>query len=296
MATHARFLLFIGLMAGLLGGCVPATITAIPTESPTLIEPTPLPTLLPTPTSTPLPATLSSLPEDWKTWPVIPVVTGRVREIYLRGQELGNDPHALSIMGDCQSLPETFLGLYATDVGALPSDLQETAAWFADSFVRQGPTAKTGATAGALLWTEWHEGKYGCQSTETPVDCELRLHRPSFAIINLGTHYESRNLAYLREIIDTLIEHGVVPILATKADNRELDERLNYESAQLAVEYGLPLWNFWAATNDLPNHGLYTKKGDEHLGDIYLNDEALKRHRLTALQSLDAVWRVAIVP
>lgn len=291
----------IGLTAGLLGGCASATTAAVPAASPTRIEPTPDPVSSPTgvsspgaadlPTATPRPASLP--PEDWKAWPVIPVVGERVREIYLRGQERGNDPHAFSILGDCQSLPETFLGVYATDVGALPPELQETAAWFADSLERQGPGAKTGATAGALLWPQWHEGKYGCQSSESPVDCELRLHRPSFAIINVGTHYETRNMTYMRKIVETLIEHGVVPILATKADNRELDERLNYESALLAAEYGLPLWNFWAATDDLPNRGLYTKSGEEHLGDIYLNDQALERHRLTALMSLDAVWRAA---
>jgi hypothetical protein len=291
------------LTAGLLGGCATTNAAPAPTATPARIEPTPLPASSPTGVSSadasdsPALTQAASLPpEDWKSWPIIPVAGERVREIYRHGQELGNDPHALSLLGDCQSEPDVFLGVYATDaqkVSALTPELQETVAWFADSLDRESPTAKIGATAGALLWPQWHEGKYSCQSTETPVDCELRIHQPSFAIINVGTHYETRNMAYTRKIIETLLAHGVVPIIATKADNRELDGRLNHEYAQLAAEYGIPLWNFWSATSSLPNHGLYTKSSEKHLGDIYLNDEALEIHRLTALQTLDVVWRAA---
>jgi hypothetical protein len=71
-----------------------------------------------------------------------------------------------------------------------------------------------------------------------------------------------------------LIENGVVPILATKADNRELDHRVNRDMALLASEFNLPLWNFWASLNDLPNRGLYTRKDRPLQGDIYLTDEA----------------------
>ena len=141
-----------------------------------------------------------------------------------------------------------------------------------------------------MLWFAWHEDKYGCQPNETPLDCELRVANPSIAFINLGTHYETRNIDYLRRVIDRLIEYGTLPILATKADNRELDDRLNLETAQLAIEYDLPVWNFYAAVSDLPEHGVSTKVGEEFLGIIYLVPEALELHRFTALQALDAVW------
>jgi hypothetical protein len=232
-------------------------------------------------------------PEDWKLWPVLPQVPLYARTLYQQGLALGNDPRAFSILGDCQSLPDTFMGVYDTDptlVASLPPDLQAAVANFAGSFNRQSPTVKGGTTAGAILWDAWHENKYTCQTGETPLDCELRLHKPSFVIINLGTHYETRNIIYLRKILDRLAAQGVVPILATKADNRELDERLNLETAQLAAEYNLPLWNFWAAVSDLPNNGVGVKKGEEFLGDIYLSDEGLERHRYTALQALAAVW------
>jgi hypothetical protein len=268
------------------------------------VSPAPVASLIPlqatfTPTEPVLPTVTAASPtaEDWKSWPIVPRVPAHVRQIFEAGQALGNDPRAFSILGDCQSLPETFLGVYDTNpavVAGLAQPLQETVAYFAGSFDRESPTIKLGTTAGALLWIEWHEGKYTCGDNETPVDCELRIHRPSFAIINVGTHYETRNIDYLRRILDRLIANGVVPILATKADNRELDERINFDMAVLALEYDVPLWNFWAATGDLPNRGLYTKSSEAFLGDIYLNDEGLERHRHTALETLDVVRRVAL--
>jgi hypothetical protein len=110
-------------------------------------------------------------------------------------------------------------------------------------------------------------------------------------IIQVGTHFESRNTEYLRKIILQLLDQGVVPILATKADNREKDERINRDMALLASEYGLPLWNFWAAVSDLPNRGLYTRKDRPLQGDIYLTEEAEVIHRNTGLEALNAVWR-----
>jgi hypothetical protein len=250
----------------------------------------------PFPSVTSLPDQIDLSADEWKEWPVIPIVTDHIREIYLYGQKRGNDPHAFSIFGDCQSEPDVFLGLYETDpgaVGQLPLELQETVAYFSGSFNRFSPTVKGGTTAGALLWTEWHQGKLGCSFKETPVDCELRLHRPSFVFIHVGTHYESRNIGYLRRIVAQLLANGMIPILATKADNRELDGRINRDMAVLALEYNVPLWNFWAATNDLPNRGLYTRPDRPLQVDVYLDQEAEAIHRLTALEALNIVWRAA---
>lgn len=235
--------------------------------------------------------------DAWMNLPVRPEAGERVREIYLRGITLGNDPNAFSIFGDCQAEPQEFLGVYDTDedlVEGLPLELQETVAHFSGSFERESPTAQDGTTPGALLWDQWHRGEYGCSFGETPVDCELRVHRPSFVIIQIGSHFESRNTEYLRRIIAQLIENGVVPILATKADNRELDHRINRDMALLATEFDLPLWNFWAALSHLPNRGLYTRSDRPLQGDIYLTDDAKEIHRRTGLEALNIAWRAAV--
>ena len=267
--------------------------TAVPSRTPrptTIALPSPRPSLTPDPS-------IPSLDLDaWKDQPVIPTVDPSISAIYEYGQRLGNDPNAFSIFGDCQTRPEEFFGVFETDeavVARLSPDLQEVVETFQGSFTRESSTSQDGTTPGSLLWTQWHRGQYGCTFAETPVECELRVHRPSFVIIQVGTHFESRNTEYLREIILQLMDEGVIPILATKADNREKDERVNRDMWMLASEYDLPLWNFWAAVSDLPNRGLYTRSDRPLQGDIYLTEPALEIHRMTGLEALNVVWRVA---
>lgn len=264
------------------------------TQKPKKYSPiTPVPTSTATPTS--IPSTSEADLAEWKDLPVIPEnIDPTLQKVYEIGLELGNDPHAFSIFGDCQERPKDFFGVFETDpavVESLSLELREVVDNFRGSFNRESPTAQDGTTPGALLWSQWHRGEYGCSFSETPVQCELRIHRPSFVIIQIGTHFESRNTEYLRKVILQLLDAGVIPILATKADNREKDERINRDMSMLAAEYDLPLWNFWAALSDLPDRGLYVMKGREEQGPVYLNEEASIRHRMTGLEALNAVWR-----
>lgn len=238
-------------------------------------------------------------PEEWKSWPVIPLVTENARAIYQYGLATGADPHAFSILGDCQSESWIFMGVYETDAAVvtdLPPELQDTVTHFSGSFNRRSPTIRGGTTAGAILWPAWHGNAFSCWASESPLNCELRLHNPSIVFINLGTHFEIRNIYYLRRILDQLIERGVLPILSTKADNREVDEHLNEEMALLAVEYNIPLWNFYAAAAELPNNGVEVMPSRAYQGPIYLTNEGLELHRYTALQALAAVWQAVQRP
>lgn len=290
----------------------PTRLSAFPTAVVTKEEvthyqlPNLAPSRTPRPTTIALPTPKPSLTHDpsippldldaWKDLPVIPTVDPSLSAIYEYGQTLGNDPHAFSVFGDCQTQPDEFFGVFETDpfvIERLSPELQEVVGYFQGSFTRESSTSLDGTTPGSLLWTQWHRGEFGCSFAETPVDCELRVHRPSFVIIQVGTHFESRNTEYLREIILHLMDEGVVPILATKADNREKDERINRDMWMLASEYDLPLWNFWAAVSHLPNRGLYTRDDRPLQGDIYLTDQALEIHRMTGLEALNIVWRVA---
>lgn len=307
-----RNVLLLLLVCLFLTSCAGGTTTPVPSATLHLSEPeveivfdptlTPSPEITaspvpetPRPTLTPTPSPLRLDPNNWKSWPVLPTyVDPSLRRVYERGLSLGNDPRAFSIFGDCQTQPDEFFGVFETDptsLHGLSLQLRETIDYFEGSFTREASTSQDGTTPGALLWTQWHRGEYGCTFAETPVECELRVNRPSFVIIQVGTHFESRNAEYLREIIGQLLDAGVIPILATKADNREKDERINRDMAMLAVEYDLPLWNFWAAVSDLPNRGLYTRPDRPLQGDIYLTDEAALIHRESGLEALDTVWR-----
>jgi len=294
-------------------GLVSCSVETTPDPTPPFVLSEPEVEIIYNPTLTPIPVATSTEavmpqptetlsvkhqsldPDDWKDWPVIPTVDSGLQKLYKYGLSLGNDPHSFSIFGDCQTRPQDFFGVFETDTeltASLSPELRETVAYFHGSFNRESSTAQDGTTPGALLWTQWHRGEYGCTFAETPVECELRTHRPSFVIIQVGTHFESRNTEYLRKIILQLMDAGVVPILATKADNREKDERINRDMALLASEYDLPLWNFWAAVSDLPNRGLYTRDDRPLQGDIYLTDEAEVIHRNTGLEALNAVWQM----
>jgi len=115
------------------------------------------------------------------------------------------------------------------------------------------------------------------QTRRSHLDCELRINRPSFAFISLGTNQVWQPEVFepeLRVIITRLLDQGIIPILATKVDNLEGDHRINRIIANLAYEYEIPLWNFWLAVQPLPNHGLQADL--EHLtwAGPYFNDPA----------------------
>ncbi len=272
--------------------------------SPT-IEPTATAITLATATSTPQP--YSSLPpEEWREWPVIPtMLSERMITIYELGQITGNNPNAFTKIGDCHSIPPEFFAVFETgnyDLGNYDY-LQETIDYFPGSFERQGRAAKLGLTATGVLSVLWNDWK-DCTPMETPLDCEYRLNTPSFAIISLGTNDANGVAPFettLRRVIDVTIGHGVVPILATKADNAEGDNSINETIARLAYEYEIPMWNFWRAVQPLPDHGVILPDHREHLsysgiastGD--LREEYLEfgynTRNLTGLQVLDIVRR-----
>lgn len=267
-----------------------STNTPRPTTTPFLpVTPTSTATPeIPTPTFTPEVVLPSA--ELWKDWPIIPPkISPELKDIFQQGIELGNNPNAFSILGDCQSQPNVFMGLYDRNpsiVLALDRELQETVAQFSGSFDRYSPTVKDGTTEGALLWPLWNENREGkCTPNESPIDCELRVHKPVIAFIHVGTHWETRNEEYLTRIIEKLLENHTIPIMVTKADNREFDERINATIVKLAEVYNLPVWNFWASVQELPNHGL------RYGQNMYLSTAGVEVHRTGALEVLDYVWR-----
>jgi hypothetical protein len=272
----------------------PDTETAQPTAT-TPVNQTPVNTAGP-PTARP---TLSQ--DAWMTAPVIPTVSDTTRQIYQRGLEMGNDPHAFSKIGDCQNVESYFLSPFAyPDYYDLAqySYLQETINWFTDSFTRESLAVKGGFNVAAVL-SPMRSDPDACNKDETPLACEIRLHRPSIAIISMETwwsgspdNYEK----YMRQLLDYTIAQGVVPILATKADNLEGDNQINKVLVRLAWDYDIPLWNFWLAVQPLPDHGLTSDGFHLTLGNYFYNDPEKSQtgwsmRNLTALQALDAVWR-----
>jgi hypothetical protein len=112
----------------------------------------------------------------------------------------------------------------------------------------------------------------------------------------METGFEGRTAAvyekYMRQIIEYALAQGALPILATKADNFEGDHAINLTTARLALEYDLPLWNFWRAVQDLPNHGMDAERND----NFHISVEAWNVRSFTGLQMLDAMWRAVRIP
>ena len=238
----------------------------------------------------------------WQSWPAIPVVSKTTRELYHRGLAGGNNPRAFSKAGDGEIAAEWFftafdLGEDYYDLGPY-QDLVSVIEHFDGSFGRIGVAARRGFDTQRILDSSMSDREF-CKSDESPLTCELRLHRPAFVILSLGTNqvwqpeeFEQR----MRQILDILLSKNIVPILATKGDNLEGDHRINRIIACLAQEYEVPLWNFWSAIQPLPHHGLqpdleHLTYGITDFDDKHAMQSAWTVRNLTALQALDAVWK-----
>ena len=310
-------------LAFIVSGCsqnLPATSELPPQESTasptiTLPAPTAIPAITDTPapelpeieTITPAPSLTPSPtfdPAAWTALPVVPQLDERVKAIYQRGQELGNDPHAFSKIGDCGSTPAWFLGDFDRgekyySLGDY-QNLNDVIQAFQGSYARTSLAAKSGFNASSIFAPIWAD-RAQCLPNESPLACEYRLHKPAFAFIMLGSNdvwHQEDFEPQLRKIIEFSIENGVVPILSTKADNLEGDNTINATIARLAMEYGVPLWNYWQAVQPLQDAGLQEDQvhitwGPNRFDDPMVMKKGWPVRNLTALQVLEAVWRFA---
>ncbi|NSW51178.1 MAG: hypothetical protein HPY85_01570 [Anaerolineae bacterium] len=242
-------------------------------------------------------------PVDWRNWPVVPTVSPRAIEIYLSGLAKGTNPNHFSKIGDCQNVPSYFLadfdrGRYR--LGEDYADLQEVIDYFEGSWERESVAVKGGFNVASVLNPLFSNPEF-CEKNETPLDCEFRLHNPSIVIISMETWWNhddpTKYEFYMRHLLDKVIAYGALPILATKADNLEGGHVINQSIANLAYEYDIPMWNFWAAADPLPEHGLHEDGFHLTLGlGNYFDDPdnfagAWPIRNLTALQTMQAVYQ-----
>ena len=241
-------------------------------------------------------------PDGWKDLPIIPTVSATALQIYQRGLESGEDPHAFSKVGDCGSTPSWFLGDFDRgpryySLGEY-TDLEGVIQQYQGSFGRTSLAARAGFNASSVFAPIWAD-RTQCAADETPLACEYRIHRPSIALITLGTNdvwHQDTFESQMRAIIEFSIQKGVLPVLATKADDDEGDGSINATIANLAQEYDIPLWNYWRAVQPLPDHGLqpdgvHITWGSNHFDDPKAMKSGWAVRNLTALQVLNAVWQ-----
>ena len=231
--------------------------------------------------------------EDWQNWPIIPEVTNTAREIYRNTLAVGNNTRAFSKVGDLQNTSDIFMGLFDDSAKYKKIneniELKDTITNFDGSFDRDGQAVNVDFTAESILTQGSGDPAY-CLQDETPLECELRITRPAFVFISLEVWFADRTPEsyerIMRSIIEYTISQGTVPILATKADNIEEDNSINLTTAKLALDYDIPLWNWWAAAQPLDNHGL-----DSYRDGFYISEEAWQERSLSALRVLDDMWK-----
>jgi len=279
------------------GDALPSSPTTDP-AAPT--QPSPAESSVP-PTFTPKPP----LEKDaWMQWPVVPVgVSDSMRELYQIGIENGNDPTHFSVIGDCQNVSSYFLSVFEKpdeySLGEEYAYLQPTIDYYQGSYSRVSVAVKGGFNAAAVI-SPLRSDPAVCNSNESPLDCELRLWRPSIVFVSMETWWSQKPEAeyekYMRIVLERIMQSGAVPIIATKADNLEGDYAINATIAKLAYEYDIPMWNFWAAVQPLPGHGLSRDQFHLTFARNFFDDPVRMKsawpwRNLTALQSLDAVHR-----
>jgi len=243
-----------------------------------IAQPTPAPTL-----------------SDWRDAPISPLaISDRVIEIYKEGQRQGRDPHSFSVIGDCQAIPFVFMGPYGR--GEFEPTKAEGQLWraittFDSSFKRWSVTARGGFTAASIL-NPLQADPDQCKPGETPLSCEYRLNNPAYVFVTLETWLDPETVdryeIYLRQIIDTVIENGSVPILITKADSSELrgkEHVINPVIVRVAYENQLPLVNFWRSAQYLDNYGI-----DPDREGFHLSQAGYDVKNTLALRALYQVW------
>jgi hypothetical protein len=286
------------------------TVVLAPTFTPTPIGATPLPTS----------------PTTNGDYPYILGVSQRARDIFLAGQAMGNRPGVFSKIGDSiteKGRPEEdFLSAFGRGGYNLGEYgyLQPAIDFFTSTEARLGNSFVNDSLSAAPGWSSWTAINFHasddsiCAPLEIPIECELRMIKPSVALIMLGTNdvpdtkisaniYESQ----MRKIIETCINMGVVPVLSTIPEFKR--PATGYRVAifneivvRLSDEYQIPLWQYWAAINGLPNNGLSSDGVHPSISPLSpadLSPESMQYgmnvRNLTALQALDAIWREVIL-
>lgn len=235
-------------------------------------------------------------------------LTGRAHQIYQAGQALGNRPNVFSLIGDSNTANMAFFAPF--DWGGYTLGgygyLQETIDFFRGSFARDRIAARGGFNTTKALDPANAPG--GCVPGESPLACEVRVNRPSVALILLGTGdqhtwqgFESR----YRQIIEYLINQGVIPVCITKGDDLESTDSqapygyINDIIRRLSREYSVPLLDLRQALSALPNRGFeadgfhINKPPDGQSANFtraYLS-YGYNMYNLTALRALDAIRR-----
>ncbi len=249
---------------------------------------------------------------DLDAYPVLPVIPLDTGATFARGQQLGRDARVVSKVGDCNSTDWFFLHPFGENqytLGREYAHLQAVVDFFGESLAYRTYAAHNGLNAVSALDPLWAD-PVACAAGETPLACEYRVHNPAVALIMFGTN-DVQVLTveqfdhYLRRIVQTTREMGVIPVLSTFPRHYEEPARsllFNQVVVRVALDFNVPLINLWAALEPLPAHGIdddgYHLNGPvTGAGDFTSAanlDTGYPRRNLVTLQTLDLLRRAVL--
>jgi hypothetical protein len=256
---------------------------------------------------------------DLHTYPILPKISARAREIYRAGQVQGRNPQVFSKVGDCLTASPNYLVPFGNgdyDLGEY-TDLQPTIDYFSaitvrevdgvglNSFTNPGIAAGSGCTSAGPLDPIWANPAF-CESGESPLACEYRLSNPALALIMLGTNdmtfvSADKYEGYLRRILQTTIDAGILPIISTvppRPDYPDMAAKYNAIIVRLAEENDIPMVNLWLALETKPGFGVnaehptkLTLPPDECPACLTQDDlgAGINTHNLTMLMALHEI-------
>jgi len=235
------------------------------------------------------------------------------RQIFLDGQTKGNQANVFTKVGDSITDVPAFLNPIGTGNYALHEYgyLQPAINYFSQVGVRNGNSFNNKSLAAVWGWSSFdvlNPSKVGdtCPGL-TPFACEISVVKPALAIILIGTNdclsgtdpgvFEGN----LRQIVETAIHAGVIPVLSTVPWDQFCDvQRYNQVIVATAVSYDVPWMDFLSATWNLDNHGISWEDGvhpsvpSSNDPTNFSEDNLHYGHtvrNLLVLHVLDAIWR-----
>lgn len=199
--------------------------------------------------------------------PVIGTVSDAMREVYMRGQAMGNRAAIVTKVGDSLTADPQYLTLISQEEVVLgPYDtLEDTIAYFSESLALANVAAQVGLTSYVVFDPMWADADL-CAAGESPLACDYRRKKPSIALIMFGSndvrHIDSLTFGdNMRQIVEYTLEQGIIPVLSTFSYSPEHEywwQSVDFNQAIIdtAAEYEVPLINLWAAARPLDNYGL----------------------------------------
>ena len=199
--------------------------------------------------------------------PIIPTISDAMVDVFQRGQMVGNHANSITKVGDSLSASEQFISIFNEENHILGpyAYLEPTLNFYAESTGNDNLASRIGMTSYTVRDSMWATDER-CESGETPLDCEYRVHQPAIAFIifcgNDVRHMTDEEYdEQIRLIVDETLEAGVIPVLFTCSTHPDEDFfwqsiNFNLRLKTIAEEYEIPAINLWTAARHLPEFGL----------------------------------------